>query len=128
MKWVYALALLAIVAGTAQVRAAASDYAFEAVNAEVKAGSGSELAVRLIHKPDGKAVEGALIIKSRLDMSPENVAAMTAKAEPAVESQPGVYRLKGDLDMAGRWALKLMAKVQGEPETIIGTVNFTAKE
>jgi hypothetical protein len=116
MKWVYALALLAVT-GAAQVRAAASDYAFEAVNAEVKAGPGSELAVRT----------SRTLSQSRA-LSPENMEAMTAKVAPAVESQPGVYRFKGDLDIAGRWALKLMAKVQGEAETIIGTVNFTAKE
>ena len=46
-------------------------------------------------------------------------------AEPAGE--PGVYRFNADLTMAGGWALKLMAKVQGEPETIEGTVVFKAK-
>lgn len=128
MRWASALALAITIAVAPELHAGASDYTFEPINAEVKAGAGSELAVRLLHKPEGKPVEGALIVKSRLDMSPEHMEAMTAKVEPAVEAQPGVYRMKADLTIAGRWALKLMAKVQGEPETVIGTVEFTAKE
>ncbi len=109
--------------------AGAKDYAFEAVKTEVKNGPGSELLVRLVHMPTGKPVQGAMIVKTRLDMAPDNMEAMTAKhtaAEPA--GTPGVYRFKADLTMAGGWALKLMAKVQGEPETIEGTVVFKAND
>lgn len=108
--------------------AGAKDYVFEPVKSEVKNGVGSELLVRLIHKPSGKPVEGALIVKTRLDMAPEGMETMEAKhtaAEPTGE--PGVYRFKADLTMAGGWALKLMAKVNGEPETLEGTVVFKAK-
>ena len=108
--------------------AGANDYAFEAVKVDVKNGPASELLVRLMHKPTGKPVQGAIIAKARLDMAPDGMEMMTAKvtdAEPAGE--PGVYRFKGDLTMAGGWALKLMAKVQGEPDTIVGTVVFKAK-
>lgn len=104
-----------------------NDYVFEPVAVDVKNGSGSQLAVRLKHKPSGKPVEGAVIFRTRLDMSPDAMGEMTANhaAEPARE--PGVYRFKADLTMAGRWALKLMAKVPGESETIEGTVVFKAK-
>ena len=108
--------------------AGAKDYAFEPVKIEVKNGAGSELLVRLVHKATGKPVEGAMIVKSRLDMAPDGMETMEAKhttAEPAGE--PGVYRFKADLTMAGGWALKLMAKVNGELETIEGTVIFKAK-
>lgn len=108
--------------------AGAKDYAFEAVKAEVKNGPGSELLVRLVHKPTGKPVEGALIVKTRLDMSPEGMEPMTAKHAAEAAADPGVYRFKADLTMAGGWALKLMAKVQGEPETIEGMVVFKAKD
>ena len=109
--------------------AGAGEYVFEAVKVEVKNGPASELLVRLIHKPTGKPVTGAIIAKTQLDMGPDGMAMMTAKhtaAEPG--SEPGVYRFKADLTMAGGWALKLMAKVQGEPETIVGTVVFKAKD
>jgi hypothetical protein len=36
--------------------AGAGDYQFELANKEVKAGKGTEFAVRLVHKPDDKAV------------------------------------------------------------------------
>ena len=108
--------------------AAAEDYAFEAVKTEVRNGPGSDIAVRLVRKPSGKPVEGAVIFRTRLDMSPENMEGMTTKIEPLTESEPGVYKFRADFTMAGGWALKLQAKVQGELETVQGTVVFTAKD
>lgn len=108
--------------------AAASDYALEAVTAEVRNGPGSEIAVKLTHKPSGKPVEGAIIIRTRLDMSPDRMEAMTTTVEPRAETTPGIYKFKADFTMAGGWALKLQAKVQGEPETVQGTVVFKAKD
>jgi hypothetical protein len=108
--------------------AAASDYTFEPVTAEVRNGPGSEIAVKLIHKPSGKPVEDAIIVRTRLDMSPDSMEGMTTKVEPLTESEPGVYKFRADFTMAGGWALKLQAKVQGEPETLQGTVVFKAKD
>ena len=107
--------------------AGAADYEFTAVSAEIKNDAGSELGVRLVDKRTGKPVPGAVIFRTRLDMSPDAMGEMTANhaAQPAKE--PGVYRFNADLTMAGRWALKLMAKVAGESETIEGTVIFKAK-
>ncbi len=111
-----------------QAFAAASDYEFQAVSNEVKASNGAELAVRLIHKPTRKAVPGAVLFRTRLDMSPDNMADMTTSVAPDGSSEPGVYRFKADLSMAGSWALKLMAKVPGESETVQGTVIVKAKD
>lgn len=124
-----AVALLGLaIVGAAEARAGANDYAFEPVKAEVKNGAGSELAVRLVHKPTGKLVKDAVVFRTRLDMSPENMEAMTAKHEALPSTEPGVYRFKADLTMEGGWAFKLMAKVQGEQETVTGTVVFKAKD
>ena len=125
-----AAALTGLLAGAvaASAWAAAGDYVFEPVAQEVRNGPGSEIAVRLIHKPSGKPVEGAIIIRTRLDMSPDSMEAMTTTVEPLTESEPGVYKFRADFTMAGGWALKLQAKVQGEPETVQGTVVFTAKK
>ncbi len=111
------------------VRAGSADYEFQPVAAEVKNGPVTELLVRLVHKPSGRPVTDALVVKTRLDMAPDGMEAMTAKhamADPT--GSPGVYRFKADLTMTGQWALKLMVKVQGERETIIGTVVFKAGE
>ena len=110
------------------VWASASDYAFEAVAKEVRSGPGSELAVRLVHKLNSKFVEGAIVFRTRLDMSPENMEAMTSEVAATSSTEPGVYSFRSDITMAGNWALKLQAKVQGEPETVQGTVVFTAKK
>lgn len=123
-----ALIGLAITATTTTAFAAASDYSFEPVKVEVKNGTGTELAVRLVHKPTGKPVAGAVLFRTRLDMSPEKMEAMTAKHEAMPTSEAGVYRFKADLTMAGGWAFKVMAKVPGESETVEATVVFKAKD
>lgn len=119
-----ALALGTLAAGAL---AAASDYEFQPVASEVKNGPGSELAVRLIHKASGKPVTGAVIFRTRLDMSPDSMSQMTAKHVALPAGEPGVYRFKADLTMAGGWALKLQAKVPGESQTVEATVVFKAK-
>lgn len=127
-KFLAAAALwLAVLFTSAAVLAGAKDYEFQPVAAQVKNGAGSELAVRLIHKATGKPVEGAVVFRTRLDMSPDSMAEMTAKPVAMPGSEPGVYRFKADLTMAGGWALKLQAKVPGETETVEGTVVFRVK-
>ena len=121
-----ALGLATIITASAAI-AGASDYEFQPVAVDIKNGAGSELAVRLVHKPTGKPVDGALLIRTRLDMSPDSMAEMTAKHTAIPGTDPGVYRFKADLTMAGGWAFKLQAKVPGETETVEGTVVFKAK-
>lgn len=119
---------LAVSLGTLQALAAAADYELQALNVDVKNGSGSELAVRLVHKPSGKPVTGAVLFRTRLDMAPDNMADMTARHEALPSSEAGVYRFKADLTMAGRWAFRVMAKVPGEKDTVQGVVVFQAKD
>jgi hypothetical protein len=104
-----------------------SDYAFEPVSANVRNGSGTELAVRIVHKATGKPVEGAVLFRTRLDMSADSMGEMTAKHAALPSTEPGVYKFRADLTMAGGWALKLMAKLPGETQTIEGTVVFKAQ-
>jgi hypothetical protein len=111
-----------------QAFAAASDYEFQAISKEVKADKNAALAIRLVYKPTQKAVPGAVLFRTRLDMSPDNMADMVTSIAPDGSSEPGVYRFKADLSMAGSWALKLMAKVPGESETVQGTVIVKAKD
>ena len=122
-----AAATIAVALAATAAYAAKGDYVFEPVVIEVRNGKDSELAVRLTHKPSGKPVEGAVIFRTRLDMSPDSMGEMTAKLTAQPSKEPGVYRFRADLTMAGGWALKLMAKVPGESETIEGTVVFKAK-
>lgn len=123
-----ALTGLAAITLAQPVLAAAKDFEFQPVAVAVKNGAGAELAVRLVDKRTGKPVAGAVIFRTRLDMSPDSMGEMTAKHEPLAAAEPGVYRFKAHLTMAGGWAFKLQAKVQGEPETVEGTVVFQAKD
>ena len=121
-------AMLAIALSVSTAEASASGYEFKPVQAEVKTGAGGDVTVRLLRKSDGKPVSNAVIFRSRMDMSPENMGDMTAKLTAGTSNEPGIYRFKAEPTMAGKWALKLMAKVPGESETVEGTVIVTARD
>lgn len=123
-----ALLGLALAASSAPVSAAGTDYEFQPLKVEIKNGSASELAVRLVHKATGKPITGAVLFRTRLDMAPDNMADMTANHVAMPASEAGVYRFKADLTMAGGWALRIMAKVPGEKDTVDGVVVFQAKD
>ena len=122
-----AAAVLSVTLTAPAAYAAATDYAFEPVAVDVTNGNGSELAVRLVNKQTGKPVSGAIVIRTRLDMSPESMGEMTAKHSAVPSTEAGVYRFKADFTMAGGWAFTLQAKVPGEAETVEGSVVFKAK-
>ena len=105
--------------------AAPQDYVFEAVQS-VQESANAIISVRLVNKVSRKPVTDAVILQTRLDMSPDNMADMTTKVTPLAPGEPGVYRFEADLSMGGRWALKLAAKVPGEQETVRGEVIVTA--
>ena len=126
-KLIIAGAALAVALNfTGPAFASASDYAFEPVATEVNKGEVT-LAVRLVHKPTRKPVPDAVIVQSRIDMAPDGMATMWSPIAPAPSPSPGIYAFKTELTMAGRWLLSVSAKVQGERETVIGKVIFTAK-
>ena len=61
-------ALLAAMAGSAL--ADIKDYEFQLVDKEVKQGE-AVIAVKLVHKPSGRAIPDAVIFAKRIDMGPE---------------------------------------------------------
>jgi len=123
-----AAALVLVAAGIAIVApahalAAATDYRFELVGSPVKSGKVTLIKVRLIHVPDGKPIPGAIIIQTKLDMAPQGgMAGMTAPATVSTGPEAGIYQVTVEPQIGGDWALSLSAKVQGEPETVNGTV------
>lgn len=112
---VVAVALLMGMAGP--VLADAKDYEFQLLDKEVKQGQ-AVIAVKLVHKPSGRAIPDAVIFAKRIDMGPEAMGEMTEPLEAEPSTEPGVYRFKTNLTMEGRWALSLGAKVQGESGTV----------
>ncbi|HJU15802.1 MAG TPA: FixH family protein [Stellaceae bacterium] len=117
-------AVLVLVAGIdpARLLAAAADYRFELAGPPIKSGEKTLVNVRLLHVPDSRPVAGAIVIRTRFDMSPDGMATMTAPAQASTGSEPGLYRIEAQPSAAGHWALILAAKVPGEPETVRGTV------
>ncbi len=95
-----------------------TDYEFRLVQTDIKQGNGAIVAVRLVDKRSGKAIPDAVIFATRIDMAPDGMETMAAPIEPLPSTEPGLYRFKTNLMMAGGWRLSLGAKVQGEAGTI----------
>ena len=127
MKVLLAAATALSLAGAAAF-AGADDYIFEPVQAELTKGDDVSVAVRLLHKPTGKAVADAVIFRTRIDMGPDGMAEMVSPVTPIPAKDPGTYAFKTDLPMPGRYMFSLAAKVQGEPETVVGKVMLKAKK
>jgi len=102
--------------------AATTDYKFELVGKPQLSAHKSIVQVRLVHVADGKPVPDAVVFESKADMGPEGMATMGAPVK-ALPVKDGVYSFEVDPGMAGTWALHLAAKVQGETETVRGTLN-----
>lgn len=109
-----ALAAALSVAALSTARADITDYEFRLVQTDVKQGNGAIVAVRLIDKRSGNAVPDAVIFATRIDMAPDGMPTMAAPIEALPAAEPGVYRFRADLMMAGGWQLSLGAKIQGE--------------
>ena len=102
--------------------AAATDYRFELVGKPQLSGGKDIVQVRLVHAADGKPVPDAVIFESTADMGPAGMPTMPAPVK-ALPAKGSIYSFEIDPGMAGTWALHLSAKVQGEAETVRGSLN-----
>ena len=123
-----ALIVAAIGCASTQALADISDYRFELVDPAVKAGPDKVITVRLMNQKTGKAVPGAVIFSTRLDMAPEAMKEMVTKVTPVPDAEPGTYRFQATFGMAGRWQLSLGAKVQGEAGSVEDKLVITAQK
>lgn len=104
--------------------AAPNDYRFELVGTPTLSGGEDVVQVRLIHVPDNKPVTNAVIFEATADMSPGGMGSMTTPVTAVPGDKAGVYSFDVAPSFAGTWALKLAAKIQGEAETVHGTVDI----
>jgi hypothetical protein len=115
---VMALAVSTMVCFGSIARADIRDYEFQLLDQAIKAGPDRIISVRLMNKATGKPVPDAVIFATRLDMAPDGMAEMATRITPMPPAEPGTYRFKATLSMAGGWQLSLGAKVQGETGTV----------
>jgi hypothetical protein len=113
-----ALIGVAVTGFSTLARADIKDYEFQLVDQTIKAGPDKTIAVRLVNQTSGKPVPDAVIFASRLDMTPDGMQEMATKLTPMSGAEPGTYRFKANVSMAGHWQLSLGAKVQGETGTL----------
>jgi hypothetical protein len=123
-----AVATLLLSASALPVFAGAADYEFQPVKTELPTGPESEFTVKIVDKRTGDPVPDAVIFETRLDMAPDGMEAMTSKVDVLPASEPGVYRFKLNLSMAGGWRFKMAARIQGEEETAQGEVILKAAD
>lgn len=102
------------------------DYEFQLVKNEIKPGNAAEIAVRLVDRKSGKLVPDAVIFAQRVDMAPDGMEMMAEPIEALPSAEPGIYRFKAQIPMAGGWRLSLGAKVQGETDTLENKLEFKA--
>lgn len=117
-----AIALASVLMATIPGHAAATDYRFELVGAPQLSGQKDLVQIRMVRISDGKPVADAVIFESTADMGPAGMPTMPAPVK-AIPPKDGVYSFEMEPGMAGTWAIHLAAKVQGEAETVRGTVN-----
>ena len=122
------LALASVIACSAIALASSDDYEFQLVENEIKKGTGAAIAVKLVDRRTGEPVANAVVFATRMDMAPDGMEAMTSPVEAMPSTEPGVYRFRTDLTMAGGWRFSIAAKVQGETETVKGRLEFKAVE
>lgn len=113
-----ALIGVAVTGFSTLARADIKDYEFQLVDQTIKAGPDKTIAVRLVNKTTGKPVPDAVIFASRLDMTPDGMQEMATKLTSISGAEPGTYRFKANVSMAGHWQLSLSAKLQGETGTL----------
>ena len=123
-----ALIGIAVAGSVAAARADIKDYKFELVDQTVQAGPDKVITVRLVNQATGKSVPGAVIFATRLDMTPDGMQEMVTKIAPIPGGEPGTYKFRATLGMAGRWQLSLGAKVQGETGTVESKLVITAQK
>lgn len=121
------VALLTLTAFSGCSPSTSSKYEFSTATPEVSGNATALVDVRIVQQSSGKAVENAVIFDTRLDMSPDAMEGMTAPVTPEGSPEPGVYRFAIAPTMVGRWQLKLSAKIQGEPDTVTGSVIVTVR-
>jgi hypothetical protein len=123
-----ALIGIAMTGSATLARADIKDYEFQLVDQAIKTGPDKIITVRLINKASGKPVPDAVIFATRLDMAPDGMQEMATKVTPMPGTEPGTYRFKANLTMAGGWQLSLGAKVQGETGTVESKLVLTAQK
>src|SRR5258708_19509691 len=119
-----ALIGIAITGSATLARADIKDYEFQLVDQTVKKGD-AIISVRLVHKPDGKPVPNAVIFATRLDMAPDGMQEMATKVAPMTSTEPGVYKFKATLNMAGACQLSPPPNIPAQTPPLANTLPLT---
>jgi hypothetical protein len=124
MKLAFFAAAAAVLAFASPAAVAApADYRFEVTGHAHQADGNDTVTVRVVHIPDGKPVQGAVVFGAKASMGSGNMA-MTAPAKLLQPAANGAAVIQVTPSMAGPWTISLSARVNGEPAVIKGAVDI----
>lgn len=121
-------ALLALTLLATPALGAPEHYEFQLVETTIPQENDAVVAIRLVDRRTEAPVDGAVIFATRMDMAPDQMEAMTSPVIAIPSDEPGVYRFRTNLTMAGRWRFSVAAKIQGEFETLESRLIFEASK
>jgi hypothetical protein len=105
-------------------QASDQDYRFELVGQPQAANGKDTVQLKLVHVADNKPVIGAVIFQSHVDMGP-GMETMSAPIVKLPENPPGTYNFSVAPSLTGNWEIYLSAKVQGQIQTVHGTLTVS---
>jgi hypothetical protein len=118
--WLLALALAA---APASAQTPAPRYRFDAVGESTVRGVGVVLQVRAADLA-GQPKAGISFVDPRIDHAPDGAASASFPAFPLPPREAGLYEFRTSIPVAGLWALRLQARVPGEPQPVFASVMF----
>ncbi|WP_244613558.1 FixH family protein [Methylosinus sp. Ce-a6] len=126
---VAALIGLAMAETATIARAEVKDYEFQLVNKEIKNGD-AIVSVRLVHKPDGKLVPGAMTFATQLDMASDGMEDDEDHVVPALDhtvQQTNVWlkKLTDDHHLGDRHQCAAASGVRDEGRSLAIGFNMT---
>lgn len=98
-------------------------YRFQAVGESTPRGVGVTLQVRATDLA-GQPKAGISFADPRIDHAPDGAASASFPVFPLPPREAGLYEFRATVPVAGYWALRLQAKVPGEPQPVFASVTF----
>jgi Cu(I)/Ag(I) efflux system membrane fusion protein len=104
-------------------------YRIEPVAQEILVGAATRIVIRVVDARGNPLPASSITIQSaRLDMGPDDMAAMVAPLKQLEGATPEGLAFEADVAMPGRWALTITLAVEGSKAPVTGKIVLTAVE
>jgi hypothetical protein len=121
------MAMLVAFAAPAAGQTPVPRYRFDAVGESTARGVGVTIQVR-VKDLNGRPISGVTFTDPRIDHAPEGAASASFPAFALPVHETGLYAFRTTIPVSGYWALRLQAKIPGEPQPVFASVTFKIVE